>query len=338
MSDFPFNDSFTTETPDQTERGSIPTDQLTVLITLTIIFIITVIGNLMVYAYLWAHRNEKARINSYVWALATADLLVALFPLLFNITMTFCNHVWTGGDAACRLRMLMESVALMASSNMVVAIAVDRFYSVMFPLKKPLNERIVIIVSFALALVFSVPNLHVFRTYPYPGRNGTERCRSIFRHKPEFHQQIYFTYVTIVVFIVPFIIICYTYLMIVFKLFSEGKSMFQSSWKKSARWRTLKMTFVIIVSYLVCNTPYFITELIIAYAGRTSVNTYAYSVFSVFVTCNSATNPFVFLYFNVCKKTKKRQTGNETQTTMETQYTAPPTKITKGTRNSPVRM
>ncbi|XP_072038380.1 vasopressin V1a receptor-like [Amphiura filiformis] len=338
MSDFPLNDSYsTTGTPDGDDpsKGSIPTDQLTQLIALAVIFVITIIGNFLVYAYLWLHRTDKARINSYVWALATADLLVALFPLLFNIVMSFRDNIWVGGDAACRLRMLMESVALMASSNIVVAIAVDRFYAVMFPLKKALNERHVITISWVLALLLSVPNLYVFRTFDNDRQNGTEKCRSIFRSKPIFHQQIYMTYVTIVVFIVPFIMICFTYFLIVFKLFSD-QSMFQSSWKKSARWRTLKMTFVIIVSYLVCNTPFFVTELIIAYAGRTSVNPYAYSVFSVFVTCNSATNPFVFLYFNACKKMKKRQSGNETQTTMETQYTAPP-KVTKG-KNAPVRM
>lgn len=331
------NDSFSTELPEPSHKSEVPTDDLTQLIALVVIFGITVLGNLLVYAYLWLHRTDKARINSYVWALASADLLVALFPLLFNIIQIVQNFVWRGGDAACRLRMLMESVALMASSNMVVAIAVDRFYSVMFPLNKPLQEKFIILISWGLAVVLSVPNLHVFRTYQNAKINGTEMCRSIFRERPVFHQQIYMTYVTIVVFIIPFIIICYTYFMIVIKLFSD-KSMFQSSWKKSARWRTLKMTFVIIISYLVCNTPYFIIELIIAYAGRNSVNIYAYSVFATFVTCNSATNPFVFLYFNACKKTKKRSAANETQTTMETQYTAPPTKVTKGAKNTPVRM
>lgn len=346
MSDtFPFNASGTLSyndtivvdgAPDIASKGEIPTDKLTRMIALCVITVVTIVGNVLVYAWLALHRSDKARINQYVWALATADLTVALFPLLFNIALPR-DHPWKAGDALCRIRMLLESVALMASSNMVVAIAVDRFYSVMYPLKKALSERVVILVSWGLAFLFSIPNLHVFRTYTT--ENGTEAyCRSMFRDRPKYVQQIYFSYVTLVVFLIPFIMICFTYFMIITRLFSEGKSSFKSSWKRSARWRTMKMTFVIIATYVLCNTPFFITELIIVYAGRNSVNPYVYAVFSVFVTSNSATNPFVFLYFTVCKRKKKRQPASENQTTMETQYTTAPNKITKSNRNSPAKM
>ena len=114
-------------------------DEKTRTIAMAVIFVVTVIGNVLVLNWLFVHRRERTRIHVYMTFLALADLSVAMIPLLVSLIMSLKENVWESTDAACRVRMLMESVALMASSNMVVAIAVDRYHSVIFPLRKHLK-------------------------------------------------------------------------------------------------------------------------------------------------------------------------------------------------------
>ena len=297
-------------------------DDNTRMIAICIIFVVTVIGNVLVLTWLFVHRRERTRIHVYMTFLALADLMVALIPLMCSLIMTLKGNVWKSTDAACRVRMLLESMAIMASSNMVVAISVDRYHSVMFPLRKQLSEMKVIPVALTLALLLSLPQLYVFRKVNY---NGTYHCKTIFQTGFDPYRQMYLTYIAAVVFIVPFLIISGAYLRIVAKLYSDGKNLFQSNWKKSTRWRTLKMTFVIIGAYVVCNLPYFTIELIRAMAGNHSVNVVAYSIFSVFAPCSSASNPYTFLFFNACrrKRNRKQGQGTTTQTAVLDQSTTP---------------
>ncbi|XP_038079231.1 neuropeptide S receptor-like [Patiria miniata] len=297
-------------------------DDNTRTIAISVIFVVTVIGNGLVLNWLFVHRRERTRIHVYMTFLALADLSVAMIPLLVSLIMTLKGNVWEGTDAGCRIRMLMESMALMASSNMVVAIAVDRYHSVMFPLRKQLSELKVIPIAFALALLLSLPQLYVFRKDDF---NGTSHCKTIFKPGNDPYRQAYLIYIAAVVFIIPFLVISVAYLRIVAKLYSDGKNLFQSNWKKSTRWRTLKMTFVIIAAYVICNLPYFTIELIRAIAGSDSVNVVAYSIFSVFAPCSSASNPYTFLFFNACRKSRNRKQGQgaTTQTAVLEQSTTP---------------
>ncbi|XP_033634571.1 vasopressin V1b receptor-like [Asterias rubens] len=290
-------------------------------IVISIIFVVTVIGNVLVLSWLFVHRRERTRIHVYMTFLALSDLSVAMIPLMCSLIMTLKGNVWSSTDAACRVRMLLESMALMASSNMVVAISVDRYHSVMFPLRRQLSELRVIPIAYTMALLLSLPQLHVFRK---DSVNGTYRCKTIFKTGHDPYRQAYLAYIAVVVFIVPFVVISGAYLCIVAKLYSDGKNLFQSNWKKSTRWRTLKMTFVIIGAYVVCNLPYFTIELIRAVAG-TSVNIVAYSILSVFAPCSSASNPYTFLFFNACrtKRTRKQGQGTTTQTAVLEQSTSP---------------
>ena len=60
-------------------------------------------------------------------------------------------------------------------------------------------------------------------------------------------------------------------------------------------------------------------------AGNDSVNVVAYSIFSVFAPCSSASNPYIFLFFNACKisRNRKQGQGTTTQTAVLEQSTTP---------------
>ncbi|XP_071488734.1 cephalotocin receptor 1-like [Diadema antillarum] len=312
-----------------------PYDQVARMISLSVVFSVGAIGNFIVYVWLYQHRKEKNRFQVYIISLTTSDVLV-MFVILSEIIHELQGKVWYGSNAACKVYKLYTSIALMASSNMVVGISVDRFHSVIRALKRPLPETKVIGVAWALALLFSLPQLFVFRKNERS--NKKSYCMTGFKQLPDWHKQLYVTYITFIAFIAPFVIICYTYLRILLRLWlGGGSSMFKnkSNWQRTSRWRTLKMTMVIISAYVLCNVPYFSMELLHSYVDTRSFNMVVYGVFAIFASCNSVVNPYVFLFFNVCKSRKGyEKAGTTQQTNIDASHMQAGPKIYRETRLS----
>lgn len=145
--------------------------------------------------------------------------------------------------------------------------------------------------------------------------NGVTLCENIFRDKPKWHRQLWMTWVTFIVFFVPLVmlVICYT------RIFMEiskkahqsnsvkfrqqkGKICLQSTHASAlpkAKVKTLKMTFVIILTFIICTMPYFIVEMIMSYGNYCIISKRLYALLGGMAACNSATNPYVFLAFNI---------------------------------------
>ena len=80
-----------------------------------------------------------------------------------------------------------------------------------------------------------------------------------------------------------------------------GKVHLQSTPSSSlpkAKIKTLKMTVVMVMAFIVCGMPYPILELIYSYGDHTKVPAELASVLGGMAVANSAANPFVFLLFN----------------------------------------
>ena len=173
-----------------------------------------------------------------------------------------------------------------------------------------------VLVGYGLSLVLSLPQLFVFRTrfiadHKSPFYNMT-LCESIWRVTPG--RSAYLTYINIVVFFIPltFIVICYIriFLKISDKV-DEGRprknskpgkvvlTSTQSSSLPRAKVKTLKMTVVIVAMFILCGFPYQVLEMIYSYGNHQIVSSTVASVLGGMAVANSATNPYVFLLFNI---------------------------------------
>lgn len=171
--------------------------------------------------------------------------------------------------------------------------------------------------GWAIAALSSVPMLFVFRLVE---RNGSERCENIFRDKPLFHRQLFLTYIAVIVFFIPLIMLIICYARIFLKIAQKasenvssnrmsmkpGKVHLQSTKSSSlpkAKKKTLKMTLVIVAMYIACGLPYFTAELIMSYGDHRIISPTLYSILGAVAPANSAANPYVFLMFSVNYKT-----------------------------------
>ena len=177
-------------------------------------------------------------------------------------------------------------------------------------------------IFWSIAGILSLPQFAMFHTNyvtdPGPFENMTV-CESIFREQPTWVRQGYLTYISVVVFYIPCIIIAFCYIRIFLKISGKvsevnntgsgkqnsqrpGKIVLVSSQTNStlssAKIKILKMSIVIIACFIICGLPYHVLEMIYSYGDHTSVPPIAASILGGLAVANSAVNPFVFLLFN----------------------------------------
>lgn len=123
------------------DKAYIPTVRITTLY--ATIFIGT-LGAVLVLLLMWSNRRHKSRlssfsrVNSLILNLTIADLLVMFFAVLPQLVWEYQDQrEWLGGAFLCKTIKFLQSFTLMASTNMVVIIAIDRHQAITKPLKSP---------------------------------------------------------------------------------------------------------------------------------------------------------------------------------------------------------
>ncbi|XP_070542737.1 vasopressin V1b receptor-like [Ptychodera flava] len=284
---------------------------------LGVLFVFSVVGNCAVFAWMWFNRRAKARIHTFMVHLCTADLLVAFLALLSHFIVELTYDRWYIGEVGCRLFKTVQSATLFASSNMVVAIAIDRFHSVIYPFKQRKNVYTILVPAWVIAGVLSLPQVFVWETRE--NSKGVIGCHTSL--KKTWQKQAYLTWASLVMFFIPFIIITICYLRIILRLWEKRNTVLpgKSERRRKAKMKTLRMTFVIISFFVLCGLPYFALDMYRFYGNARRIDPYAYAVLAIFSVSHCAVNPFIFLAFNArTQNSSNKYQENSTVTTTPT--------------------
>ncbi|CAM9982055.1 putative G-protein coupled receptor 150 [Lampetra fluviatilis] len=333
-------------------------DRSSRIATLATIFTLSVLGNACVLAKIACGaargRRRARRVDVLFSNLAAADLCVALLTLLSQMVWEALEDAWLGGDASCRVLKVAQIFGLMASSNMIVVIALERHRVILYPLEPPLPARRLCLSAWLCALLLSAPQALVFRAVhpdpaqfslslsspsssppPSPSPAASGRCVSTFSELPRWHFQAYIIYGATAVFIVPFCVLCVAYTRILYTVWSKERYASPAravpgtpadsrrrpsnggraakgpaaaagplrvkpanSALPRAKVKTLKMTLVIILLFIVCGLPYFVLEMKFAFGSASRADEQVTAVLGIFVASNCAVDPFVYLFFS----------------------------------------
>ncbi|NXK76708.1 GNRR2 protein, partial [Amazona guildingii] len=252
-----------------------PAAQARVAITL-VLFALSTGCNLAVLRAAGSRRGaRRSHIRLLLQHLAAADLLltVAVMPLdaVWNITLQ-----WRAGDLACRLLMYLRLLAMYASAFVTVVISLDRQAAILRPLaitRARRRNRIMLQVAWLLSVVLSVPQLFLFRTITvtiHPLHNFTQ-CTTLGSFAQPWHETFYNMLGFTCLFLLPLLIMvcCYTRILLEISrrmgssLFSSQDASLRCSRNNipRARLRMLKMSLVIVSSFILCWTPYYLLGL-----------------------------------------------------------------------------
>ncbi|MEE6517843.1 hypothetical protein FKM82_028354, partial [Ascaphus truei] len=299
-------------------NSSFTSDKLR-LLTMSFIFTMALAGNSIVLNNIYNSKDKKKKINFLFTHLSLADLYFSLMSLFSQMIRELLKDEWMAGDVACRLFKVLQISGLMASSNIIAVVGLERHHVIMKTLRKPLPTRCLAAAGWLLALLLSTPQAFVFKA---SNTGQGSRCQNIFGELPKWHLKAYIMYSSVTVFFLPFCILTLSCSHILWDSWKKGKKakspkhqhgrydpqLNQLSKKPPrlvatntcvprAKLRTLKMTRVIIILFIVCRLPYFIVEMKVAFGTVTALDYKVMAMLGLFLVANSAVNPYVYLFF-----------------------------------------
>ncbi|KAM9860294.1 oxytocin receptor b [Aulostomus maculatus] len=284
---------------------------------LVLVLLLALAGNTCVLWTIHSTKHRKSRMYYFMKHLSIADLVVAIFQvlpqLIWDITFRFY-----GSDLLCRLVKYVQVVGMFASTYMLVLMSIDRCLAICQPLRsvQKRKDRFCVMASWLLSLIFSTPQMYIFSLRDVG--NGVLDCWGDFVQP--WGAKAYITWMSLSIYILPVAILCVCYGLICFKIWQNfnlktkrehllaltpraSKGAHHLSRVSSVRLiskakiRTVKMTFVVVVAYIVCWTPFFFVQMWSAWDPAAPREDMAFIITMLLASLNSCCNPWIYLFF-----------------------------------------
>lgn len=252
------------------------------IMVLSITFVVAVIGNVSVLLAMYNTKKKMSRMHLFIKHLSLADLVVAFFQVLPQLCWEITFRFY-GPDFLCRIVKHLQVMGMFASTYMMVMMTLDRYIAICHPLKtlqQPTQRSYTMIIStWMCSLVLSTPQYFIFSLSEIKNGSDVYDCWGHFIEP--WGVKAYITWITVGIFVVPVVILMMCYGFICHNIwknikYKKRKTMAGASNKKGligknsvssvttisrAKLRTVKMTFVIVLAYIVCWAPFFIVQM-----------------------------------------------------------------------------
>uniref|UniRef100_A0A3Q3N5N9 Neuropeptide FF receptor 1 n=1 Tax=Mastacembelus armatus TaxID=205130 RepID=A0A3Q3N5N9_9TELE len=129
------------------------------ILTYFFIFLLCMVGNILVCLIVLENRRMRTVTNLFILNLAISDLLVGIFCIPTTLVDNLITG-WPFSNTVCKMSGFVQGVSVSASVFTLVAIAVERFRCIVYPLQpKPtvLVAKAAIILIWVLAVVIMCP-------------------------------------------------------------------------------------------------------------------------------------------------------------------------------------
>ncbi|KAL9957203.1 hypothetical protein ACROYT_G038812 [Oculina patagonica] len=272
----------------------------------TVLFVlvaVNIVGNSLVCAIIKRNRELRTPINYLLINLALADILYAVFiapRVFFNITSIHPDGVI--GTVLCKLLTDGNIAWIGGASSIVtfVAIAIERYYAVMYPhgSKWKLTKRklkVIIPASWVFAVLLIVPMFIVKDVVKLESGN---LCMYLF---PEEWMGRAYTTTWNIVFFLPLALMIGLYSKVVHTLWFKGSNDNQLTYKQQGVMRVRKrVTLMVVAVTAIFGICWGINEVVYAiqFIALYDTGPIPMAIANTLVLFNSAINPFVYALVN----------------------------------------
>ncbi|XP_022786494.1 neuropeptide FF receptor 2-like [Stylophora pistillata] len=122
-----------------------------------IVMLVSLIGNSLVFAVVLKNRRMRTPVNFFVINMAAADILITVFYMPRMISRIFLGSEWgiSGGlgHFLCKIAPITQELSASVSVLTLIVMAVDRFFAVLFPLKRIITN---LVAKASIALVWII--------------------------------------------------------------------------------------------------------------------------------------------------------------------------------------
>ncbi|KAH3888151.1 neuropeptide S receptor-like [Dreissena polymorpha] len=288
------------------------------VVSIGVIMIFTLIGNTTIILVLSCsnYRKRNNRINIFIINLAVGDLMVCFGTMSTEILFVAFGE-WVLGQFGCKLLTYIQVVTLSSTTFILTAMGIDRYMAICKPLRFTISNsraRRMVIISWILSLVVSIPQLFIFvQTVDdvNPDNSVKYGCHSK-GYTAQWQRQLYLTFMTVYILIFPGVVLSFCYINVARVVWKQGRSESYSANGDTslrrfivnkgiislAKMKTVKMTFCIIITFIACWTPYFVTTLCIVY-GDLHIPQAVLAFAETIALLQSAVNPLLYGLFNI---------------------------------------
>ncbi|XP_045585574.1 gonadotropin-releasing hormone receptor [Procambarus clarkii] len=281
------------------------------------LMVLSALGNISVLRSIAGHRSRSlaSRVTLMILHLTIADLLVTflLMPLEIGWAWTVS---WEAGDVACRILAFFRTFGVFLSGFLLVAISVDRYYSVLRPLtvmEAKRRVRLMLWMAWGASGVCSIPQTVIFHVEQHPDHPWFEQCVTFHSFPSPTYELLYNVAGFIAMYAIPLLTILFCYGSIVIVLYRKDVWSREAAGEERTppslgrtKTRTLHMTLIIVLVFFFCWTPYNIMSLwyFIDRKSAQLVDPRVQASLFIFAVANSTVNPLVYGYFNVRRGAK----------------------------------
>ncbi|XP_035872184.1 vasopressin V2 receptor isoform X1 [Phyllostomus discolor] len=249
---------------------------------LSVVFVAVVLSNGLVLGAL-ARRGRHGRwapMHVFIGHLCLADLAVALFQVLPQLAWDATDR-FQGPDALCRIIKYLQMVGMYASSYMILAMTLDRHRAICYPMLAHRHGggahwNRPVLAAWAFSLLFSLPQLFIFAQREVGANSGVFDCWGHFIEP--WGLRTYVTWIALMVFVAPALGIAACQVLIFREIHaslvlgpaerpgrhrrgSQTGSPGERAPVSAAVAKTVRMTLVIVIVYVLCWAPFFLVQL-----------------------------------------------------------------------------
>uniref|UniRef100_H3B0W8 Arginine vasopressin receptor 1B n=2 Tax=Latimeria chalumnae TaxID=7897 RepID=H3B0W8_LATCH len=288
---------------------------------LAAILVMATVGNLGVLLAMYRIRKKMTRMHLFITHLGLTDLVVALFQVLPQLIWKVTYRFY-GTDFICRTVKYLQVLSMFASTYMLIMMTVDRYIAVCHPLKtlqQPTKQAYIMIsATWFLSSILSIPQLFIFSLTEVDQGSGVYDCWAKFQLP--WGAKAYITWTTLSIFIVPVAILIVCYSLICYEISKNLKYKTQTSVESGchsgpvmpsrvssvrtisrAKIRTVKMTFVIVFTYIACWSPFFSVQMWTVWdenSPNEDSSDFAYTINMLLASLSSCCNPWIYMFFS----------------------------------------
>lgn len=265
------------------------------LVCYVVIFIVGVIGNTLVCLVVCRERKMKNVTNYFIVNLAAADLSVLLICIPFDFGEQVTAK-WPYGGFLCRLIYPLQTMATTASVFTLVAISLNRFLAIVYPLRPQLSTsdaKKIIGVIWLLSVALVSPYIAVLKLIG-------NHCNETFKDKG-MHGEVYTFSIFIVQYVLPLSLIGLAYIRIGRDLRRDKSSYsndaLQREQERDAH-KVVKLLTVVVIVFAILMLPNHATWIWHDFGtGNKNIMKEITPLCQILVYANSASNPLIY---NAC--------------------------------------
>ncbi|ESP05061.1 hypothetical protein LOTGIDRAFT_208014 [Lottia gigantea] len=273
------------------------------IITLVILWILAVLGNILVCVVIHRSRRMQSTTNYFIVSLACADLtaVVICVPLVASRITT---NKWVVGPLLCKFVRFIQYLVPCANIFVMVSICIDRFYTIIYPLSFKVTRgtaKKLIAFSWAFAAILCCLNFYFFEVTDSPSRSNTKVCPT-YIPVSEWPGIVYTLCIVICQFVIPLLIMVIGYTRVFKHIWRTeiGPRPVQRTTNPVPRTKVKMVKMLIIVSYtsVLSYLPFYIVQLWFCFDQNAFTDPTIFVFVALLVLSNGVSKPLIYLCYN----------------------------------------